>query len=280
MKTIVITGVTSGIGKTLMMALLERGDKVVGIGRSRSRLFALDEDFKAKGYRSYRLIKADFQSLKEIKDAGESIRKNFTQGIDVLINNAAQMTKVNATTNDGFETQFQVNHLAPVVLTHALLPLLKMTNGIVITTASNAHRKAKYDPDDLQATKSYSPLRSYCRTKLYNVLFTRGLNEHVLKDTDVRAYAVHPGLVRTDIANKESSTFYKLSFRFFMKLKGIETDEAIKSYLHLIDHGMDQDIFYVSESKEGKLSKAAMDDTHRDHLWKETLTLLDITFSD
>jgi len=278
MKTIVITGVTSGIGKTLMMALLEQGHTVIGIARSRTRLFALEADFKEKGYRSYALFKADFESLSDIRDVIGSITKRYPKGIDVLVNNAARMTKAMNTTSDGFEVQFQVNHLAPVLLTHGLLPLLKETEGTIITTASNAHRRTKYDPDDLEATRSYSPFRSYCRTKLYNILATRALRDLVLPKTGVKAYAVHPGLVRTPIASKDSSPLYRFSFWLFMKTRGIETDEAITTYIDLIDHGAPDDVFYIHDSKPGKLSKDALDDANRDDLWTKTLDMLDISF--
>ncbi len=277
MMTIVITGVTSGIGKSLMQMFLEKGERVIGIGRSKERLIKLEQLFKERQFKHYDLVKADFARLSDIDEAVVYIKKQYKYGIDVLINNAAIVPQKKHITEDGYELQFQVNHLAVVKLTHGLLPLIQMVSGVVITTSSNAHRPAKFVSNDLEATRRYGLLRSYARTKLYNILFTRAMNTHVFPKTGVYSYAVHPGLVKTEIGTKDTSRLYAWFWRMFTR-RGISPDEAVSTYKYLVyDHARDDACyFYLCEPE--KMSKRAASDAYRDALWQATNQLLGLDF--
>lgn len=277
MMTIVITGVTSGIGKSLMGFFLDKGERVIGIGRSKERLIKLERAYKEQGYKHYDLVKADFARLTDIDEAVVYIKKRYKHGIDVLINNAAIVPQKKHITEDGHEMQFQVNHLAVVKLTHGLLPLIQMVSGMVITTSSNAHRPAKFVLNDLEATRRYGLLRSYARTKLYNILFTRAMNTYVYPKTGVYNYAVHPGLVKTEIGTKDTSRLYAWFWRMFTK-RGISPDDAVSTYQYLVyDHERDEACYFYQCVPE-KMSKQAASDVNRDALWQATNQLLGIDF--
>ena len=113
-------------------------------------------------------------------------------------------------TEEGFETQWAVNHLAPFFLTNLLLPeLKKKTDARVITVSSGSHYNAKLDWADIQGMGRYNPLKAYKHSKLANVIFTTELNRRLGPGSTVRAFAADPGLVNTGIGGKTQSWIAK-----------------------------------------------------------------------
>lgn len=103
------------------------------------------------------------------------------------------------TTEDGFELQFGVNHLGHFLLTNLLLSHIQEAPAArIITLSSRAHRSGTIDFADLQSKESYSERGAYSQSKLANIMFTRTLAQR-LRGTNVTAYSVHPGLVRTEL---------------------------------------------------------------------------------
>ena len=174
MKKIVITGVTSGIGRALLLRLNQDGHHVIGVARSKEKLEQLKPLLKTP----FDLIQADLSQTKEVIKAAQKIQKEHDL-IDVLINNAATVPGALVVSEEGHEMQFQVNHLAVVTMTHQLLPILEQSNGLIITTSSDAHKPAKYHKNRIQRLKKYSLMGAYSETKLYNLLFTKAFNEPI-----------------------------------------------------------------------------------------------------
>ena len=133
----------------------------------------------------------------------EALAKENKESLDGLINIAGAFTYWMTLTGDGVETQWAVNHLAPFLLTHRLLPLLlKAQNSRIITVSSDSHYSGRIDWNDPQLRRHYNGLQAYNNTKLANVLFTLELSRRLASHPDTRAYAVDPGLVKTDIGMK------------------------------------------------------------------------------
>ncbi len=105
------------------------------------------------------------------------------------------------TTEDGYEQQFALNHLAGFLLTYQLLPALLQANGRVIITGSQSHKHIKIHWKDVMLQKRYNPLIAYKQSKLCNILFAKGLKDRYSQQ-GLKAYTVDPGLVNTDIGNK------------------------------------------------------------------------------
>uniref|UniRef100_A0A3Q2Y6R7 Si:dkey-73n8.3 n=1 Tax=Hippocampus comes TaxID=109280 RepID=A0A3Q2Y6R7_HIPCM len=121
------------------------------------------------------------------------------KALHYLINNAGVALCAFATTVDGFETQFGVNHLGHFFLTFLLLDLLKHSApSRVITLSSIAHIMGRIQFDDLAVENNYHPARAYAQSKLANVLFTRELAKRT-EALGVTAYSVDPGTVNTEI---------------------------------------------------------------------------------
>jgi NAD(P)-dependent dehydrogenase (short-subunit alcohol dehydrogenase family) len=106
-------------------------------------------------------------------------------------------------TPDGFEQTFALNHLAPFLLTTLLLERLLAGPGRVVTTASDTHKGASLDLDDLQSARGrYRPGKAYATSKLCNVLFTRELQR---RHPELAANCFHPGVIRSGFGKNDGA---------------------------------------------------------------------------
>ena len=200
-KTVVITGATSGIGEVAACNLAEQGARIVMIARDRSRgeqtLKRLESIAAGRDHVAHY---ANLSRLAEMKRVSEVIATSEPR-IDVLINNAGALFATRQVTGEALEMTFATNHIAYFVVTSLLLERLKATPGArIVCTASDAHKRAKLDFDDLQMEKGYSGFSMYSRSKLMNILFTRELARR-LEGTGVTVNCLHPGFVATRFAD-------------------------------------------------------------------------------
>ncbi|XP_077411194.1 retinol dehydrogenase 12-like [Vanacampus margaritifer] len=199
-KTAVITGANTGIGKETAKDLAARGARVILACRD----MAKGEQAARDIMRDVSCAKVvarhlDLADTKSICQFAENVY-NTEKGLHYLINNAGVAMCAYATTVDGFETQFGVNHLGHFFLTFLLLDLLKHSApSRVITLSSIAHTMGRIQFDDLGSENNYHPVRAYAQSKLANVLFTRELAKRT-EALGVTAYSVDPGAVNTEIA--------------------------------------------------------------------------------
>ena len=151
---------------------------------------------------------------------------------DALISNAGCVRSWYMTTPEGYEHQFALNHLAGFLLTHELLPNLRKANGRILLTSSGSHRMMRMRWNDVMFEKRYHPLLAYKQSKLCNMLFARGLND-LYGDAGLHAYGVDPGLVRTDIGNKNTGGLvgYVWARR---KKHGVDPDVPAQIYERLV----------------------------------------------
>lgn len=191
-RTIVITGGSDGIGLAAARALSAAGDTVVIVGRSPEKTRAVAEELEA----SY--FCCDFARLSEVRELGLTLMQSYPS-IDVLVNNAGGIMGDRQVTADGHELTWQVNHLAPFLLTTTLLPRLAASRAVVVATSSSVNKMAKLDLDDLNAERRYSASASYAVAKLANIMFTKELQRHHA-DIGISAVSFQPGPVATNFA--------------------------------------------------------------------------------
>lgn len=250
-KTIIVTGATSGIGFELVKTYALANYKVIGIARNETLIDQCNHNIRQINPNvDLTFVKADLSSLEEVRVASNAIKKLVSlSGIDVLINNAATVPHKKIMTSDGFEMQYQVNHLSGVYLSYLLYNELNKKHGFVITTTSRMHILSKFKPNDIMATKHYHMLRSYCRTKLYNLLFTKAFRD-VLASSNVKTFAVHPGLVKTGIGTKSTNSLFANIWNLSAR-RGKEPIEVVATYSYIIENieTLDPNAFYYHEEK-------------------------------
>ena len=219
--------------------MAQAGASVIGVGRAPERCAQAEGRLRAllpDGGRAVVLL-ADLSVQANVRRLARDIRQTLTDWelsvLDGLINNAATVPFWQTLTPEGFDMQWAVNHLAPFLLTHDLLPLLKAApSARVITVSSGSHYNARLNWDDIQLLRRYAPLRAYGQTKLANVLFSAELNRRLGADSTVHAFAADPGLVNTEIGLK-SNSFIARWLWDWRRRGGISPEETAKGIVYL-----------------------------------------------
>lgn len=207
-RTIVITGASDGIGAAAARALSRAGERVVVVGRSQEKTQAVAKELDADYFLS------DFADLSQVRELAAALRSNYPT-IDVLANNAGGIMGKRELTVDGYEKTFQVNHLAPFLLTTLLMDVLTASQASVINTSSAANGYGRLDLTDLDSSRNYSTNRAYGTGKLANILFTSELHRRFGADgtigegptPGITTAAFHPGVVATNFAADSTSPF-------------------------------------------------------------------------
>lgn len=198
-KIILITGSTDGIGKATALQLAAMGVTIIVHGRSTERCQRACDDIRtATGNHNVDYVVADLSSQRQIRQMATDFAARYTR-LDVLINNAGIIMPKRQLTEDAVEATFAVNHLAPFLLTHLLLAVLKRSAPArIINVASTVHYDGQIDFKDLQSERKYNSVAAYKNAKLAEVLFTFELAERI-KGTGVTVNALHPGVVATKL---------------------------------------------------------------------------------
>lgn len=198
MKTVLVTGSTDGIGKATAKALAELGCQVIVHGPDDARARCTQRDLiSTTASPDFQAVSADFSSLAQVRELAKEIRS--LPRLDVLINNAGIATNHRTLTEDGFESTFGINHLAPFLLTNLLMDLLQdSAPARVVNVSSSVHKRGRIDLGDLQMKRHFNGWEAYCNSKLANALFTCELARRV-NSSRVTANFLHPGAVATKL---------------------------------------------------------------------------------
>jgi NAD(P)-dependent dehydrogenase (short-subunit alcohol dehydrogenase family) len=189
-KTIVITGATDGLGKGLATELAPSGARLILHGRNDKKGAALLEELGPRATGDLEWRRTDLASLDQVRELADSLSDE--ERIDVLVNNAGVGTaRPREESEDGYELAFQVNYLAPFLLTRRLLPLIERSAPSRIVNVSSAGQ-APIDFDDVMLEQSYTGVQAYCQSKLALVMFTFDLAEE-LEGSGITANCLHPG---------------------------------------------------------------------------------------
>jgi NAD(P)-dependent dehydrogenase (short-subunit alcohol dehydrogenase family) len=175
MTTVLVTGATDGLGRAVARDLAARGFGVLVHGRDGERAAAVAGEIGAAGVHL-----ADFSSLAEVRRLAEELPR-----VDVLVNNAGLISEERVVTGDGLELTFQVNHLAPFLLTNRLVD--RDPPRRVVHVASLG--QARPDFEDLMLERGYDEWRAYRQSKLAQIMYSFELAR---RRPDVESVALHP----------------------------------------------------------------------------------------
>jgi NAD(P)-dependent dehydrogenase (short-subunit alcohol dehydrogenase family) len=199
-KRILVTGVSAGLGVETARSLVAHGAHVVGTARDLSKATAATEQVRkdaADNGGSFELLELDLADLKSVRACADALLAKG-QPLDVVIANAGVMATPFGHTADGFETQFGTNHLGHFVLVNRIASLIR-DGGRLINLSSAGHRYSNVDLDDPNFERTpYEPFVAYGRSKTANILFAVAFDKRH-RDRGVRAAAVHPGGIRTEL---------------------------------------------------------------------------------
>ena len=227
-----ITGGSDGIGYVAALGLARMGATVVIAGRNNTKTATAVERIIGETGNSYvRYLLADLSSQGDVRRLADQVKQQMPR-LDVLVNNAGAIFLSNRRSVDGIEMTFALNHLGYFLLTTLLLDLLKdSTPARIVNVSSSSHFSAgNFRLEDLPKPGSNGGYRAYGRSKLCNILFTYELARR-LEGSGVTVNALHPGLVRTNIARNNGLLGRVVNF--FIGTRGVDAVKGAETLNYL-----------------------------------------------
>jgi len=263
-RTILITGVNSGVGAESARVLSERGARILGVARTLEKARGACEALVGEAIPLACELSEPSSVRACVKEAGEH------GPIDVLMCNAGIMALPERTVSHGQELQFLTNHIGHFILVTGLLGQLT-ANARVVMLSSGAHRWAPASGiqfDDLSFSSGYKPRTAYGQSKLANVLFARALARR-FEGSARTANAVHPGVIRTNLVrHMPMAVRLAASVASSIGLKSIPEGAATQCYV--ATHPSLESISgeYFADSNVARSSRHARDDAMGERLWQ------------
>ncbi|XP_033207812.1 retinol dehydrogenase 11-like [Belonocnema kinseyi] len=296
-KTVVITGANTGIGKETARDLYRRGARVILACRDIAKANAAAEEVKSalpskpnreqfKGEPGeVAVCKLNLSNLASVRECANKLIDS-EPNIHILINNAGVMMCPYGKTDDGYEMQFQTNHLGHFLLTLLLLPKIKNSapGCRIINVSSTAHILGQMHWEDLNSEKSYNSVKAYGQSKLANVLFTKELSRR-LKEANIEGinvYSLHPGVVSTELGRHLDSSLFRGARTIFSVIIGTfikNPEQGAQTSIHCaVDEkaGKETGLYYKECAVTTPASKAR-NEKDAIKLWEESAKLVNLT---
>ena len=280
-RVAVITGASSGIGKATAIAFARLGWQVIGVGRNPERSAAAETEIRAAAANGATVarLRGDFELMADVAKVADGIAA-LTDRVDILINNAGNMRDRKGLTAEGNEITFASNHLAAVLLTRRLMPLLRAaaadqpagTVRVLAVSSSGHEYSPPADWDDLQMTgEKYHFGQAYCFAKLANIQFTLELGRRAAADGIV-AQVMHPGVIHSNFVSHTSPE----TQAYMATLNGNPPEHAAQTLLWMAtapETGVDSGRYFHA-MQEVPASDAASNDADAARLWDESEKIL------
>ena len=257
MKTIVITGATSGIGLVTAGKLASNGNNVLATARNIERGNALLSYYKnsyPNGKGTIKIIVCDLSSFESIVRACHQISVE-NRCVDVLINNAGIWNFSYRESQNYIEETLQVNVLAPLLINYLLLDVLSKSNQAKSIFTASALHQGNVDLNSLESRGHFSGINAYRQSKLEIILLCRLLAKK-LASSGVGVYCQHPGLVSTKLG-RDANWFSNLFFRVF----GLPPEKGARTLIYLTEEDKNKLVTgeYYCKKKVKKITKQSYD---------------------
>lgn len=263
-RTIVITGASDGIGAAAARNLAKAGERVIVVGRSPEKTKAVAAELGADYFVS------DFAELSQVRDLAAALKEKYAR-VDVLVNNAGGIMGRRELTGNGYEKTFQVNHLAPFLLTTELMDVLAASRATVINTSSAANGFGNLDLADLHSARRYSTNRAYGTAKLANILFTSELQNR-FGAAGISTAAFHPGVVATNFA-ADSTSWMRHAYKTFINRFLLTSEQGADTLVWLATSTPGKDWVsgaYYAKRALAQANKQAYDADLARELWERS----------
>ena len=250
-KTAVVTGATSGLGRAAAQALAKRGFRVILVGRDAARGAEVVDEIEEAGGRA-ELVLGDLMTVAGAQAIAAEILDRAPR-LELLVNNAGGSFSRSERTADGLERTFALNVVAPFVLTEALVPALEAARGRVVNVVTGVPAKAKATIEQLAGPKAGPGMQSYIRNKLALLTLTIELQRrHGARG--ISFASLHPGVIPGTRFGSEMPAFVQKIGPFVAKLLRIASplDQAADRFVQVGTGQVEQGGFYY----EGKLRDA------------------------
>jgi NAD(P)-dependent dehydrogenase (short-subunit alcohol dehydrogenase family) len=291
-KVIIVTGGNSGVGFEAAKEFARNGAHVILACRNMEKALSAKEVIVGEiPGASVEIMPLDLAGLSSVRQFATAFKAKHDR-LDILVNNAGIMMVPYGETEDGFESQFGVNHLAHFALTGLLLELLLATPGArVVNITSNAHERGQMDFEDLgfQYGNSYDRTAAYYRSKLANLLFTKELQRRLEESSaDAMAVAAHPGISNTHLADHLiEGPFLDLALPLTSKILQSAAMGALPTLRAAVDplarggdyYGPDGFNSFRGYPVKINTSPAAQDAVDAQRLWNESERLTGVTYN-
>jgi NAD(P)-dependent dehydrogenase (short-subunit alcohol dehydrogenase family) len=268
-KICLVTGATNGIGKATAQALAQMGATVVIVGRNPAKSAAVVSEIKQiSGNNNVEALVADLSVMAEVQQVADQFKAKY-QKLHVLVNNAGAAFGNRQVTADGFEKTFALNYLNSFLLTSLLLDILEASAPArIVNVASDSHKEAQLDFDDLQSEKGNFVFKAYGRSKLAVVVFSYELARR-LSGTGVTVNVLHPGLVHTGFASNLGA-IPSAAIGFFMRFVGLTPEQGAQTSVYLATSRDVENVSgkYWEKRKAVPSGRATYDEATWTRLWE------------
>ncbi len=251
-KTFVITGTTSGTGFETSRILLSKGGKVVMLNRNPKKAANTIAALKEKLGNTINVINItlDLGEQASVKKAAAEVLEKVDRIDALMCNGAIAQVPAQKITKDGWESQMGVNYFGHFTLQALLFPMINKSQGRIVTVGSMGYNMGikTINFNDLNWDKDYTANDAYSQSKLAQIMSIYELQNRLNKagNTDVKAYACHPGSSRTNLINSSGSLMMKMIFGL-MKLSPLTQPAEKGAYPELMcatEPDLDQTAFY------------------------------------
>ncbi|MCK5792430.1 MAG: SDR family oxidoreductase [Ketobacter sp.] len=270
-KVAIVTGANTGIGRETALQLARQGAQVFLACRSQAKtqpvVDEINRQIHDQDQGKAEFLPLDLGSFDSVRRCAELFLQKGLP-LHVLVNNAG-LAGNKGLTDSGFEMTFGVCHMGHFLLTNLLLDTLKQSAPArIVVVSSKMHKGPKrFNFAAVKSpTKSWNGVPEYGQAKLANVLFVKALAKR-LEGTGVNVYALHPGVVASDVWRALPWPLDKLIKPFMLS-----TAEGAKTSLYcaMSDAAAGQSGLYYDECKVAEPSALALDEGLAEELWSKS----------